>query len=67
MNAFIFQSVPDRYDLRREFRVGKSDTWYATRYRNEMKAGDIVFFWMRGEEDSRGLYGWGTLSLWSVS
>jgi hypothetical protein len=62
MSVFIFQSVPDRYDLRRELRVGKSDTWYATRYRNEMKVGDVVYFWMGGDQDIRGLYGWGNLT-----
>lgn len=62
MNTFIFQSVPERYDLRTELRAGNSDTWYATRYRNDMNAGDVVFFWMGGEQDSRGLYGWGNLT-----
>src|SRR4051812_48416606 len=62
MNTFIFQAVPERYDLRQELRAGKSDTWYATRYRNDMNASDIVFFWMGGDQDSRGLYGWGTLT-----
>jgi len=61
MNVFIFQSVPDRNDLRRELLAGESDTWYATRYRNEMKPNDLVYFWMGGDENIRGLYGWGTL------
>lgn len=62
MNTFIFQAVPDRYDLRLELHPGKPDTWYATRYRNDMKAGDVVFFWLGGDQGSRGLYGWGTLT-----
>jgi hypothetical protein len=27
-----------------------------------MAAGDIVYFWMGGEEDIRGIYGWGVLT-----
>lgn len=59
MNVFIFQSVPTRFDLREKLRPGDKETWYATRYRNDMHPGDLVFFWMAGEEDIRGLYGWG--------
>jgi hypothetical protein len=62
MNAFVFQSVPDRLDLRKAIRPGHQDTWYATRYRNEMHPGDIVFFWMAGDEHFRGLYGWGHIA-----
>jgi hypothetical protein len=62
MNVFIFQSVPERFDLRKAIRVGKRDTWYATRYRNDMHAADLVFFWMAGDEHFRGLYGWGRLA-----
>ena len=61
MNVFVFQSVPERYDLRKVIRVGAKDTWYATRYRNEMHPGDLVFFWMGGDQHFRGLYGWGRL------
>jgi hypothetical protein len=61
-NTFIFQSVPERFDLRTSIRPGKTDTWYATRYRNEMRPGDIVLFWMGGSEDIRGLYGWGHIA-----
>lgn len=59
MNTFLFQSVPDRFDLRKEIRPGETDVWYATRYRSEMNPGDVVFFWMGGDEHFRGLYGWG--------
>lgn len=59
MNVFVFQSVPERYDLRKVIEPGVKDTWYATRYRNKMNIGDLVFFWMAGDEHFRGLYGWG--------
>src|SRR5260370_961577 len=57
MSVFIFQSVPDRFDLREEFEPGLDDTWYATRYRNEMRPGAVVFFWMGGPPEIRGVYG----------
>jgi hypothetical protein len=62
MNAFVFQSVPERFDLRQEIYPGRRDVWYATRYRSEMNPGDVVFFWMGGEESVRGIYGWGRLT-----
>ena len=64
MNAWIFQSVPERYDLRDPalLRERTDDTWYATRYRNDMQPGDLVFFWLAGEEEIRGVYAWGRLT-----
>ena len=62
MAVFIFQSVQDRFDLRHALEPGASDTWYATRYRNEMAPGDQVYFWMGGSAVVRGLYGWGHLT-----
>jgi len=54
MNAFLFQSVPERFDLRKEIKPGEKDVWYATRYRSEMIPGDIVFL------------GWGEMSISEV-
>src|SRR6266496_4926504 len=63
MNTFIFQSViKDNFDLRKDIRNGTKGTWYATRYLNEMSAGDRVLFWLGGDENIRGLYGWGVLT-----
>jgi len=61
LHIFIFQSVPDRYDLRKELEEGRRDIWYATSYRQQMSPGDYVFFWMGGDENTSGLYGWGIL------
>ena len=61
MSVFIFQSVPDRFDLESEVVEGKKDAWYATRYRKKMKVGDIVFFWMAGADERKGIYGWGVI------
>lgn len=61
MSSFIFQSVIERYDLSQNLIPGSQDTWYATRYRRDMKPGDIVFFWQAGPASVRGVYGWGKL------
>jgi predicted RNA-binding protein with PUA-like domain len=61
MNYWIFQAVPERYDLRERLVEGEEVTWYATRYRSYMSAGDLVFFWLGGPESIRGIYGWGRL------
>ncbi|RLD76054.1 MAG: hypothetical protein DRJ15_16020 [Bacteroidetes bacterium] len=61
MRAYIFQSMPDRFDLSVKLSPQSADAWYATRYRTKMNPGDIVFFWMGGDPKFRGLYGWGTI------
>jgi predicted RNA-binding protein with PUA-like domain len=61
MKVFIFQSLVDRYDLRDKIEPSKKDIWYATRYRNELEVGDIVFFWMGGKKELTGIYGWGKI------
>jgi len=62
MNYWLFQAVPERYDLREQMIAGRTVTWYATRYRNLMAPGDVVFFWLGGDEALRGIYGWGKLT-----
>lgn len=66
MNVWIFQAVPERYDL-----LGKlekldkepNETWYATRFYTRMNPGDLVFFWLGGvPREKRGVYGWGKLT-----
>ena len=59
--AFIFQARAGRYDLRTELRPKAVERWTASRYRSVMRPGDIVFFWMAGSADIRGIYGWGTI------
>lgn len=61
MNTFIFQSMPERFDLRTGLIEGKTDTWVASRYRKDMQVGDLVYFWMGGDERFRGLYGYGRI------
>lgn len=64
MNYWIFQSVPDRFDLQdpKNLVDGRRITWLASRYRDRMAPGDLVFFWMAGEKEIRGIYGWGRLA-----
>jgi len=62
VNYWIFQAIPERYDLREQMREGKEVTWYATRYRSKMTPGDRVFFWLAGRKAIRGIYGWGELT-----
>jgi hypothetical protein len=59
--TFIFQSRQDKYDLRRELHPKAIERWSASRYRTAMRPGDIVYFWLAGPEDIRGIYGWGTI------
>ena len=55
--AWIFQAVPRKYDLESELHPGKIVSWRATRNRNEIRPGDIVYLWASGER--AGLYGVG--------
>lgn len=58
---WIFQAITKRYDLRKELAKGVVETWLVTRFRDEMRAGDIVFLWSAGSKDIRGIYGWGRI------
>jgi hypothetical protein len=62
MSVFIFQSIQERFDLRTSLVPGKRDTWLASRYRGEMHSETAVFFWMAGDEQIRGAYGWGLIA-----
>lgn len=59
---WIFQAIPKRYDLREKMKEGEREVWLVSRYRNQMKAGDIVFMWLAGRPEIRGLYGWGRIT-----
>jgi len=62
LNYWIFQSKPERYDLREEIVAEREESWVASRYRIKMRPGDIVFLWLSGLPQIRGIYGWGRLS-----
>lgn len=59
MNYWIFQSRTFDPTL---LRTGAQIPWRATRYRTEMHSGDLVFLWIAGTPDKRGVYGWGQLT-----
>ena len=61
MSNFIFQSVPQQYNLKALAESGdlppRAESWKATRYRDIMDTNDGVFFYMSGKE--AGIYGCG--------
>jgi len=58
MSDFLFQCVPDRYDLSKlKVPPARPETWQATRYRRNMRPDDGVFFYMTGS--AAGIYGYG--------
>ena len=60
--SFIFQSQPIRYDLRKVLKPGARVAWVASRYRDFMKPGEIVYLWLAGESKVRGIYGWAEIT-----
>jgi hypothetical protein len=60
--AFIFQAKPAIYDLAARLSVGREVGWLASRYRDKMRRGDIVYYWSAGDEKRRGIYGWGEIT-----
>jgi hypothetical protein len=62
--TFIFQAKKregDAGDLRIFVVEGLTDVWVASRCHKIMAPGDLVFFWMAGPIEIRGIYGWGVL------
>jgi len=57
MSYWIFQAVPERYNLVEKLRERSDENWFVTRYFDDIKAGDNVYFWQAGK--AAGLYGWG--------
>jgi 5-methylcytosine-specific restriction enzyme B len=49
MNYWIFKANPELYDVEKHIREGnKFNSWKVSRYRNEIKKGDIAFLWVTG-------------------
>lgn len=59
--GWLFQAIPKRYNLAR-IEPKATETWLVTRYGDEMRRGDLVFLWMAGASETRGLYGWGRIA-----
>jgi len=59
---FIFQAKPTIYDVSTRLKLDQEVGWIASRYRDQMKKGDIVYIWGAGDEHRRGIYGWGEIT-----
>jgi predicted RNA-binding protein with PUA-like domain len=54
MNYWIFKTNPAIYDFDKQMQIGEPPIyWRVTRYKKEIKAGDIAFIWRAGP--SRGI------------
>ncbi|MFN2133264.1 MAG: hypothetical protein ACK2VD_22250 [Anaerolineae bacterium] len=63
--AFLFQSNPDQWDLRRHLVPGSYVSWFVSRYQALMGPGALVLLWeAQGSRPKavKGLYGWGILT-----
>jgi len=63
--AFLFQSNPDQWDLRRHLVPGNYVSWFVSRYQALMRPGALVLLWEAQGSRSKavkGLYGWGILT-----
>jgi len=60
--ALLFQSNPDRWDLREHLIPDKHGLWFVSRYHALMHEGVLVLLWgAKGSlpESVKGLFGWG--------
>jgi hypothetical protein len=60
--AFIFQSNPEHWNLRKNLIPGNEALWSVSRYQSLMYPGALVLLWEakgRREEKYKGFYGWG--------
>ncbi|MFC1968074.1 EVE domain-containing protein [Chloroflexota bacterium] len=60
--VFVFQAKPSIYDLTTRLEIGREVGWIASRYRDKMRSGDIVYYWGAGDKKRRGIYGWGNIT-----
>jgi hypothetical protein len=60
--AFIFQAKPNIYPIPERLDIGKAVGWLASRYKDYMHTGNIVYFWRAGDKERRGIYGWGDIT-----
>lgn len=61
--SWLFQANPDMYDLEKavtEVEPGAEDSWYVSRYGDEMHEGDYVYLWQAGGQ--AGVYATGRIA-----
>ena len=61
MNVWIFQAVPENYELTKEIpaKLNDIEDWPANQHRDEMKPNDKAYLWQAGKQS--GIYGVGLL------
>lgn len=47
--VWIFQSIPAKYDLDHALRVRDHDVWLVRQYRQQIRSGQRVYFWIAGQ------------------
>ncbi|MBN1857392.1 MAG: hypothetical protein JW846_10635 [Dehalococcoidia bacterium] len=60
--GLLFQSNPNRWDLRKHLIPGEHGSWFVSRYQSLMHEGALVLLWeSKGSmpDSVKGLYGWG--------
>lgn len=62
MNYFIFQSIPGQFNFPLNIREQQAFPWLASRFYGHMAPGDVVFYWIGGPSNIRGIYGWGHIT-----
>jgi len=53
--VWLFQAIPDDYDLEDEIRPGKIEDWQAVQFVDRLHAGDLALLWQTGKR--AGVYG----------
>lgn len=64
MKYWIFQAVPERYDLSKALASLQSDEWLVTRYAADMSQGDVIYYWQAGR--TAALHAWGIIKTGKV-
>ena len=60
VRVWLFQAVPETYNLIKEMRRRQNDTWTVKRNRDNLRPGNIALLWQSGED--AGIYGCGELT-----
>src|SRR5262245_49352005 len=57
---WIFQAVPERYDLAQQLKPGRTENWVVSDFVTEIAPGDVVYLWQARSEAA--LFGWATVN-----
>ena len=56
---WIFQALPERYDLAKRLSAGRVENWVVSSFGDAIARGDVVYMWQAGTEAA--LHGWATV------